>query len=263
MAAIIRRTVKVFATLLVFAFGWLQFSGIDFAPIAQTLPADLILKTALALYYMSWVGGLLSDAHDQELVYPVAPNQGKLPAAALLIGVLLTITFGVLCFVRSYREFALVLAAFLVVNVVSWRYMVTKAMPRAWNKSRQLFEAEGRYVELEKLNAFADRYIAAAWQWYRFAFGGVSVLTLMGLAFTDAARVVGEYLGGVPSDVVLGGTVFIFVGIFEIWMWIKRARLKAEIELLDTVGGSYRLTLPNIGIQGDAGRRVVSELPSV
>lgn len=67
------------AGILLLFFGWLKFRGVEWTSVARDIPADLIFKGAMSLYFLCWVAGTLSDTRDQEKVYIYAPNKGSIP----------------------------------------------------------------------------------------------------------------------------------------------------------------------------------------
>jgi hypothetical protein len=107
-----RQLIKIMASVLVFAFGWLKLQGLELAPIAKELPASVILKLSLALYFACWVYGTLKDTNFQEYVYEKAPNRGRLPVVGIILCTLLAFIFGLMCLVKTYQQFAIVLTVF-------------------------------------------------------------------------------------------------------------------------------------------------------
>src|ERR1700730_8376630 len=69
LARLARTTIQVVAGCLALAFTKLSFNKLDFSPLVHDLSEVLLVKTALALYYFSWVKGLAADIDTQELLY--------------------------------------------------------------------------------------------------------------------------------------------------------------------------------------------------
>lgn len=67
------------AAVLVLGFGWLRLRGIDLLPLTTEIPASVLFRFTLTLYFMSWVAGSISDVDEQAIVYTSASNKGKLP----------------------------------------------------------------------------------------------------------------------------------------------------------------------------------------
>ena len=233
-----RLLVKGAALVLVFVFGWLQFKGVEFAPIAKELPADVVFKTSLALYYMCWVAGLLSDTDTQEGVYSKQPASGLMPLVTT--AVLLTAVFGLMCWAATtYQRFAIVLTVFFLINIVTWWYLAFKFLPTTVRDSQVAFRDDP--FKSEKLVLVYDRYLAGRWQWLRFAAGGIVVAAIDVLAFSEAAHLVGAALGGISSDLTMAGLLLAFVVLMESWIWLVRLRLWTALRFLDHLAGRYEL----------------------
>ncbi len=189
--------------------------------------STVLWKTALVIYFLSWVLGGESDTEMQEDVYIGAPHGGRLNT--LDIGVILGIAlgFGVLCVVSdNYRGFALALTAFWAINVVAWRYMVG-VLKGAIRQSASHYGRTREYIDLEKLRII-ERYVDGRWQWWRFAVGGALVLALVALVF----------FAHVP-EAYAQGAIFFFVVFVEAWIWIMRARTKLSLNVLEDLSERY------------------------
>jgi hypothetical protein len=235
-----RMLVNVSGTVLVLLFGWLKFKDIDFGPIVKGLPADVLFKCTLALYFLCWVYGLKSDTDNQELVYKKVPKEGRMPIGGYASAVVITIVFAALCWVHSYQTFAIVLAAFLSINITSWLYLVKRVLPEIVEHSSRIYVANNEYAELEKLNLVARDYLSGEWQWARFTVGGFVVLLLSVMAFTSLPSVLSIYIGSVSTDLIMSAMVFLFVAVMETWIWLKRIKLKANLNLLDRMKLDYQ-----------------------
>src|SRR6516164_1583566 len=123
MARNIRWAMRIVAASLVFIFGWLKLKGIDFVPLAQDLPADILLKSSLALYYCCWVAGTAFDLDAQAAVYATAPNKGRIPLGGLGLICSVGFGFGLLCWIESFRAFFFALLAFWSLDWIGWRYL--------------------------------------------------------------------------------------------------------------------------------------------
>ena len=189
--------------------------------------SSVLWRTALVIYFFSWVIGAESDTEMQADVYLAAPHGGRLTKQD--IGVILGIAlgFGVLCVVSdSYRGFALALTGFWAINLAAWRYMV-RVLKTPIHQSYVKYGRAGQYIEMERLRA-AEGYVDGRWQWWRFAAGALLVLAMDGLAFF--------------SDIEPGyaqGSIFFFVVFVEGWIWIMRAKAKLSLKVLDDLSDRY------------------------
>ncbi len=240
-ARVAKTTLKVAGGGLVFAFGFLKFHGLDFAPLVHDLSAQLLLRGTLAIYLFCWVAGLTWDIDDQELIYAAPPDIRRVTTMCVGAFIGLAIPFGVLCYVQSYRAFAVVLSAFLLFNVVCWLGLIKFVLPDPVAKTAEYYVGEKADVELMELRLFANRYLKGRWQRRRFCAGAVIVALIDAVAFTglyervDVLRQVGS------KDFVLAILVLVFVLVMEIWIWLERGRFKASRSLLECVANCYSL----------------------
>lgn len=240
---IIRILLRIAAATLVLLFGWLKLSGLDIAPITRQVTADLVLQFALAVYYLCWVTGLLSDIGDQELAYAEPPDARHVLMGGLLAFVLIAGLFAYLCLVDTYQEFAGFLAAFLLVNVGAWLYLIHWVVKRPAYRSEHYFRAAQSYAELEQVRLVYRGYLCGNWQWTRFLVGAIVVAFINVLAFTDLAEALSRRFGTPSPDLLISLAVLLFVLVMELWIWIVRMRMKMGLRLLDQLRARYRFTL--------------------
>jgi hypothetical protein len=234
-----RRFLQASALGLALLFTWLKFRGLNFTPVLNDISAQLLLRSTLAVYYMSWVFGLSSDADDQELLYVKAPNRSR--AIALLIGTVLMIAvpFGILCYVQTYRTFAAVLSAFLVFNVVIWLLLIYKVLPEAVRETTAYYKANQAYPKIVVLRLFYDDYLQGSWQHWRFLTGGILVALIDLFAFSDVYQRLKLPALLRDKDFVLALLVFIFVAVIELWMWAQRMQFRVNRSLVEQLSKSY------------------------
>jgi hypothetical protein len=197
--------------------------------------ATVLWKTALVIYFFSWVFGADSDTEMQSEEYLAAPHEGRLTKQD--IGVMLGIVAGfvVLCVVgNNHRWFALALTGFWAINVVGWRYMVA-ALKTPIHQSYVKYGRAKQYVEMEKLRA-VERYATGEWQWRRFAIGAVLAAAMNVFAFVE------------PRPGYAEASIFIFVVFVESWMWIMRSRTKLSLRVLDDLSERYGDKLVESGV---------------
>lgn len=228
-----RWLIRLVAAGLVLFFGYLQLSGADYATIASSLPATTTFRLALALYYTSWITGVLYDTAIQEGTYSTPPNHGRIP---VILGTLaLAITFGALCvWADNPVRFAGLLSGFLILNIALWRLMVDRVLPKTVAESQDAFR--GDYAKLERLRLAYRVYLCGRWQWARFATVG---LGLVGINILVRAGV---------SDLLVAGAILVLIVFKEAWIWLVRLQVGAAVRLLDRLGQNYSLT-PNVQSQ--------------
>jgi hypothetical protein len=188
--------------------------------------ATVLWKSALVIYFFSWVFGADSDTEMQSEVYLAAPHGGRLTKQD--IGVMLGIVAGfvVLCVVgNNHRWFALALTGFWTINVVAWRYMVG-ALKTPLHQSYVKYGRAKEYVEMERLRA-VERYVTGPWQWWRFGLGAVLAAAMNVFAFVE------------PRPGYAEASIFIFVVFVEAWIWIMRLKTKIALRALDDLSERY------------------------
>jgi hypothetical protein len=188
--------------------------------------STVLWKTALVIYFFSWVFGADSDTEMQSEVYLAAPHKGRLGKQDL--GVMLGIVAGfvVLCIVgNNHRWFALALTGFWTINILAWRYMV-RMLKTPLHQSYVTYGRAKQYVEMEKLRA-VERYITGEWQWWRFAIGAVLAAAMNVFAFVELRPGYAE------------ASIFFFVVFVESWMWLMRVRTKLSLRVLDDLSERY------------------------
>jgi hypothetical protein len=240
-ARLARRVLQVLAASLALSFTWLKFHGLNFAPLLGDLSASFLLRVTLALYYFSWVSGMASDADAQEVIYVEPPDRNRVITMLALVTVGVAIPFGLLCYVQSYKAFALVLSAFLIFNFFIWRLWAYWLIPKAAEGTADYYKSRSAYGELMELRVYIDDYARGKWQLWRFLVGLLIVVLIDLLSFTRFYRP-GTIAGlNAASDFVLATLMFLFVVVMEGWVWMNRIYCRFARQLLDRVDAEYEL----------------------
>jgi hypothetical protein len=240
-ARYVRKLITAVTLTLPVVFAWLKFHDVDFAPIAKDITADVIVKCTLAFYYLCWVAGLRSDTSDQELVFVQVPDWRHVFIGGTSIGFLIAIVFGILCYVNSPREFAVFLAIFLTINVLSWLYLVKIVLPPTFHESENIYQQKKKFVKLEQLRLVFNWYLCGRWQWTRFVAGAVIVALMIWMSFSYSVGRSAMQLGthSIKLEIIISLIILLFVAVMEIWIWYMRLRVKAGLRLLDDMQYIY------------------------
>ncbi|MGH7770162.1 MAG: hypothetical protein ACREQP_22145, partial [Candidatus Binatia bacterium] len=188
--------------------------------------STVLWKSALVIYFFSWVFGANSDTEMQSEVYLAAPHEGRMTKED--VGVMLGIVAGfvVLCIAgNNHRWFALALTGFWTINVLAWRYMVG-ALKTPIRQSYVKYGRAKQYVEMEKLRA-VEHYATGRWQWWRFAAGALLAAAMNVFAFVEVGPGYAE------------ASIFFFVIFVEAWIWIMRQKTKLALRVLDDLTDHY------------------------
>jgi hypothetical protein len=235
----IRSIIKLSALVLPLFFVWLRFRGVDVMPVVRTLPATVLLRASLVLYYFSWLYGTIFDTDIQELVYYTAPTEeGKVPPTAIVVMLSIAAMFGILCAIKSFQQFLMFLVAFWLLDILSWRYLVTRLLPSVFRNSSDHFNKYHEDAKIDQLEFVKDYHIGR-WKWFR-SFGGLVLLVVLNvIAQTSildqlAARI------HMSVDTTLALAVAMFLLFVEGWVWTMRLKTRFAIQTIERLRHRYR-----------------------
>lgn len=235
-----RMLVRIISLILVAVFSWLRISNLSLQPIANDQSVTTILQVSLIVYFLAWTFGSSWDLNNQELVFLKAPNRGKFPFSALLVIILLAAVFFILCQITSVRQFVLVLFLFWTINIISWRYMVSRLLKETLAYSRKSYEQKGREILMQRME-IVEEYIAGTWQWWRFSAGLVLLLSIGVAAYSKLGPWIAGKLSFESPMFTVASLIFFFVLSMEAWMWAKRIQTTTSLNLLDRLEESHEL----------------------
>lgn len=230
--------------ILVLLFGFLELKGIELTPIFSNITAELVLKLSLFLFYILWFFGPIIDLNNQELILNDAPNNGKLTKEALLLILLIGITFGVLCWVNSFQKFTIVLSCFWLINFGSWFYLVKRILKNPIQSSRSHYLETNDFENYEQLE-LVEHFISGKWQVLRFSVGVFLLIVLNLLSYTRLSDYIAVSLNLISKDIILAYSALFFVLFTEIWMWYKRIDLIIAMKTVRTVSNKYTILIKN------------------
>lgn len=232
MAESTRWLTRAAAAILAASFAWLKLRGIPLGTITGEPAASVLLRASLVIYYFSWIAAVAVDTRDEEDVLFAAPNRGRIPAAALLIIISISVGFAVLCWVESYVQFVIALAIFWALNIVAWLYFLHALIKPAIRSSRAVASREGLVLDSQKISLL-ESYLCGGWQWRRYVAGSASIGLLGALAVPEVSETVRQFLG-FGSLAGLGATaVLLHILAFEGWVWWRRLQKRFGIRLLE------------------------------
>lgn len=245
MTSAARRTrliIRCTAGIMGLAFGWLELNREDVGRALSGSSPEMLLRIALALYYLAWVMGTINDTNEQEHAYIIGPTRRTTAAGAITAAATLGLVFGALCWVNSARVFAVVLAAFLVTNFVWWRILAMRIIKGPITQSEQRYCEEGNFLGLVVLENMRH-YIAGEWQWWRFGAGGVMVAAILVVALAGIPESLSNHPVFGNRDRTLGMMMLAYVVGFEFWIWFERLKLNLARRTLMSLGSRYHLTI--------------------
>jgi hypothetical protein len=239
LARFVEYLIKGAAWLLLVMFGWLKMKDMDFMPVVQNIPAQIVFQVALVLYYACWINGTLFDTRSQNLVY-VKVDRLRALSGAIIATITLVAVFAFLCWADTYRKFCILLVVFFAFNIMFWVYLIKMIVPDALKVSEAYYRKMRSYIEMEQLKLVAGEYISGSWQWYRFALGSIIILLMNIMAFSNIATFLSARLGGISPELIQSASMLLFVAVIESWIWYMRMRLSIGLRLLKEMKASYQ-----------------------
>ncbi|HEX9459703.1 MAG TPA: hypothetical protein VGA84_11190 [Thermoanaerobaculia bacterium] len=233
-----RRIIRWSAFVVPFFFVWLRFRGVDVMPVVRSLPATILLRASLVLYYFSWLYGTTFDTDIQELVYHTAPTkQGRVPTTAIVVMLTIAAMFAVLCAITSFQQFLVFLACFWLVDILAWRYLVTRLLPPVFRASLAHFKEVGDDAKIDQLD-FVKDYHVGHWKWLRSIVGAVLLLVLNVIARTGIVSWLASRIQ-MSVDTTLAVAIAMFLLFVEGWVWIMRLRTRFAIQTIEQLRHRY------------------------
>ena len=242
--------IRISSTALGVLFAWVQLRTFSYAPIIENANPFILTHLILALYYLSWVGGVSFDVFMQKRIYRDDPLRGNMPLQAFAaVGALFVLAIALLWSAEDERKFSLVLVTFLAANVYAWRVLVARVTPVIESTKESLIKG-GKYISTEQLLIF-EQYITGYWQWFRYA-SLAAILAFMNIIVFWApfremlARGLMSYTGA-SADSLSKLLPFLCLALFaaaaELWVWWCRIRASITIQILDSMKKKYRLIM--------------------
>ena len=221
-------------------FGYLKLRGISILPFINNLSGDFILKISIVAYYFSWSTGTLSDINDMEIVYIRGPENKYLPPGYLIASIIV-IVFALLCWVKSFQGFSIVLFIFWIINLFAWKYLIKFILKNIFDDSQKEYQKINSFSLFEKLD-IVQNYSEGNWQWIRFIIGLILIIIVILLAFTPLSLLVSKYLK-ISSEVIDAFSVFLYVIFMETSIWIMRIKRKVSLSVIEKIDKKYHVKL--------------------
>lgn len=231
----LRALLSALTTVLALLFVWLKFRGDAVLMVFQSAEALLIVKIAMAIYFVSWCAGADFDIRLRRRILTFAPRASSFAwLFPLYVG--LAVGFGVMCFViDTASEFALLLLAFWTLNAFGW-LRAKKGIFREVFPSSQGSLDSTRFALVKAV----ERYDIGAWQVRRFVVGAVLIfVTNLTAWLTDWFHV--RHVFGTPSELAVALCVLSFVVFVEGWMWWERSRMHFAESTIKWLAKSFQV----------------------
>lgn len=240
MSKIFKKTktlIRVIAIILVSVFTWLEFHDLitskEVIPMFTDKFSDILFKVILALYYISWVAGTSVDMKDEEYTLLIAPNKGQLTITATTTILVLGFLFAWLCGTNTPQSFALALSTFFIFNVIGWFYLkffIKEAIDKSIDKYIRTKDPLGLY----KIKII-QHFLWGRWQTYRFITGFFLLVVINIFAFSDLSLKIKEAVMSPSSQFFIVLIFFLYVFIFEIWIWYVRVERNFTFKIIKKI----------------------------
>ena len=239
-----RLYITLIASALGLYFGFLEISGIETAVFKNDEFADTLMKIALLIYYLAWLNGTLMDLKDEEAIFILPPNRGKYKFTAIVTMITIAVLFFTLCSFKSKQIFVLILDIFMIVNILSWQYLI-EFISKSVKENKEFYLNENKYFKFIFLKILIDDYLKGNWQWWRFGIGIIILIGINILVFTDLSIMISGKLNLNSAELVKAISFFIFITISEGWIWFMRLQRRTSLELIDSLDEDYYLSKRN------------------
>ena len=229
---------SVFALGLI--FGYLKLKDISIIPFINDLSVDFILKISLAVYYFSWSAGLSSDINDQVIVL-IKGLEKKYFLPAYPIAFIIVSGFALLCYVKNFRIFAIVLLIFWIINLFGWIYAVMFLLDKMFIDTQEEYQMSNSFSLSEKLDVVKN-YTEGNWQWIRFIIGLIIIIIVIILAYSPLSLWASKYLK-ISSEAINAFSVSVYIIFMETTMWIMRIKVKVSLLFIEKMDNKYHIKL--------------------
>jgi hypothetical protein len=215
-----RTIIGYLSAALVALFGWLSISKLQVVQAVAGVPAELIHRATMFLYFIAWVLGTRKDLDLEEVAFVRLPNKNA--NAGVIIALLLGVVFCGMCAVSPQPIFVALLAAFLALDVIGWLYL-RKLLAPAYRESNEVFAQQNNREALFRLG-LTYRYVTGSWKIKRYVCMGTLLIVVFLLFRSDVQRFLQQLGLELPASSFPSLGVLAYVIIAEYWQWTYRLR---------------------------------------
>lgn len=230
-AKLVRWVILVAGAVPGMLFVWLKLEE-PFTKMVRSAPATAIAEFALIIYLAAWVGGTNYDLEWQESALIDAPNRLRSVGSAVGAAFVLSVFFLPMCyFVENahWRSAFLFLALFWIANLLSWRFLLVRAVKPLFDAA--LARASDRDVKARL--RLVERHAIGSWHWLRFAVGAALSVGFAAVSASPLPRWVASQYKLSSDEVVLALMLLLFVSAVEAWIWVSRVKVIGGLSLLE------------------------------
>jgi hypothetical protein len=239
-----RYTTAAITTLLGGIFTVKKFQGVPVLAIASDDWAHLFIQLALIIYFWSWIFGSRADLNAQEsVVREIVVGKKKLISLFLWCG-LLVLTFVILWKTETFLHFSIVLALFLILDLIAGHYYYKIALRPQFDKSRKLAASRGNVLFQIDID-IVDKYMKGKWWKWRFIAGFSWIIAFALLNLTGQTHRIVRVVSAFSVDSFLSFSTLVYVMFMEITIWAFRVKREAERFIIRNLPAGYHITRAN------------------
>lgn len=244
IAHFIRFTRRIAISIPPILFCYLRFKGVDIAPIDNDFMADFLFTISLVVFYFSWVFGTMFDLNVQDLVYEHTSKKSSMSkkVGAIIFTILLLAVFCILYLTDTYKKFAIVLVIFCIIDCSCRYYIIKFFVPDIIKESYKKYLDNKEYSYYLMLQ-IVEKFVTGKWHIWRFAIGFLLICTILIMTIYDLQVTVANFLKVSSPALVCSLSIFIFLIIFLGWQWWQRFKMKAQLNLAQSIEEEYELKL--------------------
>jgi hypothetical protein len=247
-----RQAVWAVATILAFAFLWLQWKDYLEGGLVDKVSKVVVIKLALGIYYFSWIFACRFDLKIQESVYIIDPNKGALPKSFFLLTPLFLVGAALLLWAADHETYLpYFITTFFAIDTVLWIYTRKWAIPIAEATRRHHSSNPERYFYIAQIDV-VEELMCGKYQIYRHIalFALIAAFDMIAL-FDTPKEFISLLIHAVNSDIsersmseLLPAAFLLgYVLACELSMWFMRARALLSLKIIDRLHMKYRFVL--------------------
>lgn len=234
----VEKLIKTVGSILLLLFSWLTLKDFPITSLINTNSAAILMKSALIIYYLSWILGTSVDLQDEDHTLIIAPNGGKLTKMAIGIILMMGLLFAILCWSDNFKVFSLSLFIFLLIDFLGNIYL-NKFIKKAFKDSESIFISNNNYYGYKSLQTI-KHFLNGAYVKWRYMIGFILIIILIILSYTNISVLLSNFLK-IEKQLILSFLFLIYVLTIEVWIWYQRLTRKIKLLILNDINQEFSL----------------------
>lgn len=236
-----RLLTQILAGILGIFFSYLKLNDVRFGLILNEAYAIYFYRSALIIYYFSWIFGVINDLNLQNDLYLKSISKEDLPWHSNIIAILVTVNFGLLCYARNPEEIVTVLMVFTVMNLFNWIYFKKYFVRLSIDESLKVAIIAEDYTTYAKILVY-EKFMVGNWKWKRHIISIALSVALLLLTFNFQKTKI-FIIDSMDLKILTAIGIFLFVILTEGWIWLKRIEIFIALRNIDYINHKFRISL--------------------